>query len=140
MRTPTNPKKALWKIFSEYIRRKDSDIDGRVACISCGVLKHWKELHAGHYIPKSLGLAIYFEERNVHPQCAGCNTFRHGNLSEYAVALIEKYGNGILEELQAQKNRARKISKIEYLDLIEEYKLKLEAVIRKEKSNIFGAR
>lgn len=83
-------------------------------------------MHAGHYIPKSLGLSIYFEERNVHPQCAGCNTFRHGNLTAYALALKKKYGEGILEELDALKNSPKKIGIPEYLSLIENYRERLE--------------
>lgn len=62
-------KRNLWKIFSEYIRRRDSDSEGFGRCISCGAVGYYKEMHAGHYIPKSLGLSIYFEEKNVNLQC-----------------------------------------------------------------------
>ncbi len=62
-------KSNLWNVFSQYIRRRDIDENGMVACISCGKLDYFKNLDAGHYIPKTYGLSIYFEERNVHPQC-----------------------------------------------------------------------
>lgn len=116
-------KKKCWKVFSEYIRKKYADEDGVVNCVSCGKPEHWKNLHAGHYIPKSLGLSIYFEEKNVHPQCAGCNTFRHGNLSMYALALKEKYGEGILEELDEIRKQQVKFSKSDYREMIEKYAL-----------------
>lgn len=122
MKKKGSSKQKLWKVFSEYIRQKYADDDGYVACISCGVVKHWKELHAGHYIPKSLGLNIYFAEKNVHPQCAGCNMFRHGNLAPYALALKKKYGEGILEELDAMRHQTRKIPEFEYLEMIQKYK------------------
>jgi 5-methylcytosine-specific restriction endonuclease McrA len=121
-----NLKKKLWTIFSEYIRRKDADENGMVSCISCGVVKHYKQMHASHYIPKSLGLSIYFEEKNVHPGCVTCNLFRHGNLTSYAIALRKKYGETILEELEQQRQRMIKISPGGYEELIERYQAKLD--------------
>ena len=98
-------KKKVWKSMSLYIRLRDSDEDGNGKCCSCGVEKHYKQGHAGHFYPKSLGLEIYFEERNVHLQCPGCNLFKHGNLAPYAVFLEKKYGNGIIQELQDIRNK-----------------------------------
>jgi hypothetical protein len=119
--------KKLWKIFSEYIRRKDADINGNVACISCGVKKHFSELHAGHYWPKSVSLALRFDERNVHPQCAGCNTFKHGNLAEYADALEKKWP-GILNNLYMVRHSPVKYNRFDYLAMIEEYEAKLKSL------------
>ena len=123
-----NYKKVLWRIFSEYIRRKYADHAGMVACVSCGEVRHWKQMHAGHYIAKSLGTSIYFDEFNVHPQDPACNMFRHGNLPQYALYLRKTYGEGILEALDARRRVVRKISTSEYLSLIEAYKSKLKAI------------
>lgn len=79
-------------------------------------------MDAGHYIPKTYGLSIYFEEKNVHPQCTGCNRFRRGNLTAYAIALRKRYGETILEELDALKHQTRKFSESDYEELIERYK------------------
>lgn len=121
-------KNKLWALFSEWVRRRDADHAGMNFCVSCGKPGHWKALQAGHYYAKSLGLSIYFDERNVQPQCAGCNLWRHGNLPDYALALKSKYGEGILEELQALRRQTRKISTTEYEELIEVYKAKLAAL------------
>lgn len=110
-------KNKLWKVFSEFVRRRDKGI-----CISCGKQDRWKNTDAGHYIPKTAGLSIYFDERNVNAQCTGCNRFRHGNLSAYAIALRKKYGPDILEELDRLRRQTRKISPLEYQTLIEKYK------------------
>lgn len=128
----TNYRKRLWDIFSKYIRLKYADEAGNVVCVSCGEVKHWKSAHAGHYIPKSLGLSIYFEERNVHPQCPGCNKWRHGNLAPYALFLLKTYGPTILEELDAKQRTFEKISEWRYLELIAEYQGKLKALGFKE--------
>lgn len=83
-------------------------------------------MDAGHYHPRTNGLAVFFDERNVHPQCTGCNRFRHGNLTSYAVSLRKKYGGVILEELDALRQTIRKISAVEYCELIETYQEKLK--------------
>lgn len=123
---PTLNKK-LWKIFSEYVRRKGIDEYGYGRCISCGVRKPWKELHAGHYIPKSVSLALRFNEINVNPQCAGCNVFRHGNISQYAIGLMKKHGDKILIILEQIRRETQgfKLSRTDYENLIEVYKAKL---------------
>lgn len=123
MRNKTQRLKSnLWKIFSEYIRRRDADYEGMVKCISCPNVMHWRELDAGHYHAKTAGLSIYFEERNVHSQCTGCNRFRNGNLPAYAIALRKRYGENILEELDTLRHQTRKISAGEYEELIQKYK------------------
>ena len=71
---------------------------------------------------KSAGLAVYFEPKNVFPQCFACNIWRDGNTDEYALFLIRKFGPTILEELNALKS---KIVKLDYPLLIEEWTRKL---------------
>lgn len=39
-------KSKLWKIISEYIRRKYADSEEIASCVTCGDSKHWKELQA----------------------------------------------------------------------------------------------
>lgn len=117
-------KKKLWKVFSEYIRQRDKGI-----CISCGKIDDWKNTDAGHYIPKTAGLAVYFDEKNVNAQCTGCNRFRHGNLSQYALALRRKYGETILEELEWKRRLITKISVVDYVRLIDEYKKKITILL-----------
>ena len=102
-KTPAQLKKILWKLFSEYVRSKGSQ-DGENTCFTCGVRKPWKMLHAGHYIRASAGLATYFDEQNVHPQCYACNIWRDGNSDEYALRLQIVYGDKILNELNRRKN------------------------------------
>lgn len=114
-------KKRLWMVFSLYIRQRD-----RGVCISCEKPDHWRNTDAGHYVPKTAGLSLYFDERNVHAQCTGCNRFRHGNLTQYAIALRKKYGETILEELESKRRILRKITEQEYVDMIDLYKKKTE--------------
>ena len=117
-------KKKLWAIFSQYIRRKDADENGIVQCISCPTKAHWKEVDCGHY-EKRGHLGTFVDERNNHGQCRRCNHYLGGNQSAYAIALVRKYGPGILEELDSLKRSRDKYSRAEYEELIETYKKKL---------------
>ena len=112
-------KEKLWNIFSQYIRIRYSNMSGYVNCVTCGVLKHWKELDAGHYIPKTKGSAIYFTVRNVHPQCIDCNRFKAANLAKYRIYLKRTYGDKIFEELQQIAARVHRYSIHEYKFMID---------------------
>lgn len=116
-------KAKLWKVFSLFIRRREADDNGFTKCFTCGAKKHYKELDAGHYIPKSIGGAnLYFAEKNIHPQCTYCNRYMHGNLSQYAIRLQAKYGPQILLWLEAQKKHSRQYNPSELTILINYYK------------------
>ena len=80
--------KKAWSIFSKYIRQKGMDENGLNHCYTCGVRKHWKELHASHFFHGRLD----FSNMNVHACCPQCNTFKSGNLAPYAVKLTEDLG------------------------------------------------
>jgi hypothetical protein len=125
----TNYKERLWKVFSEFIRRREADPHtGLVACVTCGKQDHWKNMDAGHYHARTTGLALYFHEANVWPQCTGCNRFRHGNIPAFSLFLQNRFGPGILPELDEIRRTFRKISETDYLELIAEYQKKLEAL------------
>jgi len=54
-------KKKLWKVFADYIKKRD-----KYTCFTCGRKGEGSGMHAGHFIPKaSGGLALYFNEDNV---------------------------------------------------------------------------
>ncbi len=110
-------KRDLWKHFSLYIRQRDN-----FKCISCGKQCDKSTSDAGHFIPKTKGLGIYFDVRNVNAQCQSCNRWKHGNLAPYALALTRKYGPQVLEDLDKLANQTIKISREEYEELITHYK------------------
>ena len=79
------------KYFSLYIRLRDADENGIGTCITCGLKKHIKGLHCGHFIGRQ-HQATRFDEKNGHCQCAGCNTFNEGRKAEYEHYLLSRYG------------------------------------------------
>jgi len=113
-------KKRMDTVFSQYIRRLYADEDGIVSCFTCRVKKHWKEMQCGHYISRN-HLSTRFEEKNVAPQCPGCNVWGGGKHDVFAVNLIKKYGEGILEELAEIKRNKVKFRIFDYVDMIDTY-------------------
>ena len=116
-------KAKAWKVFSEYIRRRDNGV-----CFTCGKKAHWKEMDAGHYLSKNkCGPVLFIHEINVHSQCTYCNRYLHGNLESYSRKLEEKYGMGILQELHRVYLETHKLQYTiqDYENLYNHYKEKL---------------
>ena len=124
MKKPTKKKlrKTLWDLTSEYIRRKYADDNGYCSCVTCGMTKHWKEMQAGHFIPKAQGNAIYFVEENIHPQCYRCNMNLGGNGPEYTPFMELTYGKEKVDELRKLAATTVKFTISDYQDMIKETK------------------
>lgn len=108
-KTNAQLKRKLWKVFSEYIRKRDKGI-----CFTCGRHAEGSGYHAGHFVPKSVGgIGLYFNEENVHGQCYNCNINLGGNTFIYG----QKLGNRA-NELYEMKQQIIKdfdfIGKIDY--------------------------
>lgn len=96
----TNLKLKADRIFSKFVRLSHANSAGFCICYTCQKRFHWKAIHAGHYIRRSV-LATRFDLMNVKPQCVVCNTFNEGMRDKFALNLIFEYGMGVLEELDA---------------------------------------
>lgn len=119
----------LDSVFSKYIRMNAADDGGTVACVTCGKLMHWKEAHAGHFVSRR-HMAVRWDERNVHPQCCGCNTFKGGALDEYSAYIINIYGMNTFDELLGMKKLTQKWTRPSLVDLIAHYSNKVNELAR----------
>jgi len=120
-----NYKAKLDRIFSEYIRLRDTDENGYGRCISCGKIIHWKEGDAGHYVNRK-HLSLRYDEKNVNLQCRSCNRFSEGNAIGYNHGLVEKYGDGVIDYLTVKKFNCCHLGNVEYETLIKYYKKKVK--------------
>ena len=93
-----------WKLMSEYVRRRDKGI-----CFTCFKKDDWRNMDAGHFKHNRLD----YDPRNINAQCTGCNRFRDGKLDIYALRLEEKYGHGIIQELDYLSRQVQKYTIIE---------------------------
>jgi hypothetical protein len=115
----------LWKAFSEYIRRRNADENGMVKCFTCSSFKHWKEMQAGHGIPRQ-HWGTRYDEKNVQSQCRKCNCFEQGEQAEFSKQVDLKYGAGTWGLLIIKKHLVRKRpSKFEIDALTKFYKQKI---------------
>ena len=121
----TTLKARLWRLVSLYVRKKNMDSSGYVKCVTCGQLKPFTEIHAGHFLPKKKGSAVYFELKNIHPQCASCNVWKRGNLHAYYDFMLETYGQETIDHLKSLARLPLKITGAEYQEMIEDFKQKL---------------
>ncbi len=79
---------------------RPEDIIGE--CCTCGVVKSWIRMDAGHFKSRGMGgsSGVYFDERNVNLQCKVCNGFQGGAPTEYREFMLEKYGEEVIAELE----------------------------------------
>jgi len=125
MKKSTNLKDKLDKVFSLYIRLRDSDENGFCTCYTCGKVAHYKEMQNGHFWSRT-HLSTRFNEDNCKIQCVGCNIFKKGNYIEYTKRLLKELGEEKFNELEQLKNSTVKISKAEYEQMIEHYNQKIK--------------
>jgi len=118
-------KAKAWKLFSEWIRRKDADEGGTVACYTCGALMFWKEAHAGHAIPGRHN-AVLFDPDIVKTQCPRDNIFGGGMYHIFATKLIKEHGLAWWDKKLEGSRQVVKYTRVDLEEMIEDLKRKLE--------------
>ena len=113
--------KKLDTVFSKYIRISSADKNGYCTCVTCGVVKHWKEIQAGHFMSRK-HYSTRWDETNVKPQCIGCNMFKQGEQYKYSLFL----GKDQAEVLYLKSKDIVKFSSQDLQDMIEDYQTKLK--------------
>ena len=116
-------KKKAWDIFSKIVRQMYADHRGWVECVTCAKQDHWKFMQAGHFIPKAKGTSVYFECSNVHTQCERCNIWEKEYAKiQYYKWMAKHYGEDEIERLEALAHTERKITRVEYEQMIDFFK------------------
>lgn len=116
-----------------YANHKDE-----VQCVTCGRFLPWREAHAGHFIPRARGIACFFDCRNVHCQCPGCNCYGGEMVKiRYTRWMIEMYGQDEVDRLIRLAGTVNKINRADLEEKIEHYQMCLET-IRSLKRTGFG--
>ena len=121
----------LWKVFSEYIRLRDSDGQGIGKCFTCNFRGEWKRFDAGHGIGRQ-HKTVKYDERNVHSQCKRCNGFEGGQQAIYKEEVEKKYGQGTWDELVLKSRSVCKRGKVE-IDVMTAYYKEKVSKLKKEK-------
>lgn len=117
----------LWKVFSEYIRRRDADAEGNCRCFTCGLVRPWKQMDCGHGIGRQ-HKATKYSEVNNHAQCKRCNGFEGGKREIYKEEVDKRYGAGTWDKLEIASRQMCKRTKADIEIMTEYYKEKLKAL------------
>jgi len=123
---PTRSKlvKKLDVVFSKYIRLSSADNRGMCTCVTCGKQYHWKNIQAGHFMSRK-HYSTRWDERNVKPQCVGCNMFKGGEQYKYSIYL----GLELANDLYLQSNKIVKFSNDEIQCMIDRYSTELKKLV-----------
>jgi len=115
--------KKLDTVFSKYIRISSADKSGYCTCVTCGVVKHWKEIQAGHFMSRK-HYSTRWDERNVKSQCIGCNMFKQGEQYKYSLFL----GKDEAEVLYLKSKETVKFTNYELEEMIKDYSNRLKSI------------
>ena len=136
--------------FSKYVRLRDSEWQRTGwygVCISCthrarvawidktGKLRFDLGWDAGHYVKRG-NKVVRFDEMNVNLQCKyHCNKMLSGNVEKYRLALMDKYGVEVPDDLthKAQKTTYYKFTKSELLEIIDNSKTEIDYIVKETK-------
>jgi len=110
-------KDKLWKLVSEYVRRRHADSNGYVACYTCGTIKHWKEGDAGHGIAGRKNMVL-FDLEVLRFQCKNCNR-NQGEQFIFGTKLDAENGQGWFERKLIESRKPKKYYDSDYEDMIE---------------------
>lgn len=112
--------KKLDKVFSAYIRLRDTMPGGYFKCISCGQIKPFEQADCGHFFSRK-NMSVRFDEDDCHAECRGCNRFSSDHLIAYQANLIRRIGMQRFELLSAKAHQAKHWSDFELEAMIKHY-------------------
>ena len=107
------------------VRMKAADDNGYCQCVTCGVIRHYKDrMQGGHFIERAR-TKVKLAEENIHPQCSNCNRFKMKEASTvliYEDYMVDMYGRDAVEELKIEAKKTNKWIRSEIRELHAEVK------------------
>lgn len=118
-------KKKLDTVFSIWIRRRFADDAGFTSCYTCGVVKSWREVDAGHFQSRGK-MSTRWHELNVFQQCKKCNGFKNGEQFKFARQLDADYGEGTAEAIERLSNECKRWTVPELREMCKDYAVRIK--------------
>ena len=116
-KTLKTAKADTWKVFSLWVRLKDSR-HGLNQCYTCGLVGHVKDMHAGHALGGRHN-AVLFDLFLVRPQCRQCNMYNNGQYNRFRLRLIDEFDQEWYDEKLRLCSKTGRIMKYTTADLDE---------------------
>jgi hypothetical protein len=118
--------KELDRVFSLYIRLRDSNSDGVGKCITCDKSGHYKDFHCGHFRSRKY-LSTRWNPFNCNMQCPTCNLYHNGEEFIHGIKIDKKFGEGVAMEMFERSKEVIKHSREDLKTLIKYYQDILDA-------------
>lgn len=116
--------RSLDKLFSLYIRLRDTDENGYFKCPTCGRILPWEKADCSHYWSRS-HKSTRWNEDNCVAECSYCNRFDSSHLDGLGRFLKKKLGEQRFEMLHWLHNQPKKYSEFELAELVKMYRKKI---------------
>lgn len=115
-------RRKLWPLISKYIREKYQNEDGSTTCYTCrrNIPKGGK-VDAGHFLPKRLYKAHYYNVDAIRPQCFRCNGPGQGEQLLFYFHLADEIGAEAVSWIRSHKDDGWPEDKPWYIDMIRRY-------------------
>lgn len=121
------------KLFSQYIRNRDSDKNGNVACVCCGKIYNVSDkdkegnliIQNLHFIDRDV-YSLRFSEDNCKSGCTWCNFDMFKNKKgtawkQYRDYLVATFGENEVAEMELQHRKINKLELTELKNIIKHY-------------------
>ena len=113
---------------NQYIRERDKGLP----CVSCDKPDDGShQRHASHYRSVKACSSLRYHPWNIYASCAQCNSHLSGNLLEFRIRLVRRYGQERVDWLESQNEVTRYTSQ-DLQRIKAEYKDKLKALRQSE--------
>jgi hypothetical protein len=84
-------------------------------------------MDAGHFVPKSAGSLLYFEETNIYPQCPDCNRYGSNDTGyNFGKTLEKEIGDAGIRRLEELKKKTHPLTAQDLIEIKQYYKKKLD--------------
>ena len=116
------------RIFSKYIRLRDSDQYWIITCPLCWQKVPIKRAQNMHFVHRNI-TKYRFDENNCFAGCYRCNVTLHGNYAVYTLFMINKFWKEFVEKILNDKSLFE-VWIDRYQEKIEEYKHKIKELLK----------
>lgn len=125
-----NLKAKLDRIFSEYIRLRDSKEFGfkYFKCPTCGRVLPFEQSDCSHYFSRRSN-ATRFSEDNCMAECRYDNRFNSEHLHKLREALLRRIGEDRFKILEWKHNQPKKWSDFELQEMIKYYQEQIKEML-----------
>lgn len=119
----------LDKVFSLYVRLRDTDKDGNGYCCTSGEWKEWSSLQCGHCFSRRF-MSTRWHPKNCHAQSVRDNVILHGEQYKHTLYIDNKYGKGSAEKLYKESQEIKKWTSFELKELVDYYTAEVRELIK----------